>query len=302
MNSIIKYNKNFEIQRQHKIVKNAIEISLLVILFISLPIINAKLVRYHDAFYIQSGQISLTINGRGKTKILNENFTPRPSKVSINNIIQNETNYIYNFNESSNNVILYYGDTINSFENMFSDLTSIAMITFQISGTCVSNFNSMFSGCTGLTSIIFHSLPVCSTFSADYLFKDCTKLTTISLPFSTLTISSMIGMFMNCESLTSIQNLNFDINQEISMEKLFKGCSTITSINLSGLKVGYVTDSSYMFDGCTKLNSINTFNIYFYPYYLSPIKMDYMFRKCTSLESIDFSKLKTFQATSMGYI
>ena len=42
---------------------------------------------------------------------------------------------------------------------------------------------------------------------------------------------------------SSIQNLNFDINQEISMEKLFKGCSTITSINLSSLKVGYVTDS-----------------------------------------------------------
>ena len=90
--------------------------------------------------------------------------------------------------------------------------------------------------------------------SASYMFRDCSKLTSIDLSGCTFTskVTNMSYLFMNCSKLSSV---NFTIPEG-------------------------VTDISYMFYGCKSMESISL-NI---PY--SCQKMNYLFYMCTSLVDI----------------
>ena len=90
--------------------------------------------------------------------------------------------------------------------------------------------------------------------SASYMFRDCSKLTSIDLSGCTFTskVTNMSYLFMNCSKLSSV---NFTIPEG-------------------------VTDISYMFYGCKSMESISL-DI---PY--SCQKVNYLFYMCTSLVDI----------------
>ena len=113
-------------------------------------------------------------------------------------------------------------------------------------------------------------------------FKNCSSLTTITIPNSITSIG--YGAFNGCSSLTSITLPNSVTNIEGST---FSGCSSLTSITLpnSVTSIGY-----YAFWGCSSLTSITI------PNSVTSIG-DQSFYDCSSLATINISN----SVTSIGY-
>jgi hypothetical protein len=103
-------------------------------------------------------------------------------------------------------------------------------------------------------------------------FRDCTSLTSITLPDNLTSIGS--GAFWNCSSLTSINIPDCVTSIE---NEAFRGCSNLASINIpdSVTSIGYQA-----FRDCTALASITL------PDSVTSIG-SYAFASCTSLASIN---------------
>lgn len=80
-------------------------------------------------------------------------------------------------------------------------------------------------------------------------FKDCTSITSISIPDSVYEIDN--SAFYGCTSLT---NIRLPGNLRTIGNSVFYGCTSLTSISLPG---NLRTIENYAFYGCTLLTSIN---------------------------------------------
>ena len=65
------------------------------------------------------------------------------------------------------------------------------------------------------------------------------------------------NMFLDCESLTSIDLSNFNTEKVTDMGHLFDGCRSVVSICLSNFNTKNVTNMEYMFVKCGKLASLD---------------------------------------------
>lgn len=109
---------------------------------------------------------------------------------------------------------------------------------------------NLFKNCTSLTSVTLPSELIGIEESA---FEGCTKLSSIT--FSSLNYIEK-NAFKGCTSLTSV---TFPSMTKEIRESAFEGCTNLTSINLSSSSVSL---GSKAFFGCSKLNSIsNTSNV-----------------------------------------
>ena len=190
---------------------------------------------------------------------------------------ENVTNMQYMFHQCSNltTVPLFDTSKVTNTYGMFyqcSNLTTVPL--FDTSK--VTNTTNMFYDCTSLTTVpLFDTSKVTSTNS---MFQGCTNLTTVpSLNFSSAVTTT--NMFYNCTSLTTVPSLNFSSATELG--SLFKGCTKLTTV--SELNVSNVTKVPYMFMNCTSLKKVKLKNVSEKITYTSD-----WFRKCTSLEVIDF--------------
>ena len=113
---------------------------------------------------------------------------------------------------------------------------------------------------------------------------------------NTSNVLVMNNMFMNCNSLTSLDLSDFNTEKVIDMSSVFHGCSSLTSLNLSSFNTEKVTTMYYMFFGCSALKTINlsTFNTE------RVTEMSYMFMNCNSLTSLDLSKFNTTNVKKMS--
>ena len=119
----------------------------------------------------------------------------------------------------------------------------------------------------------------------NYGFKNCTKLTSISVPATLTTIGT--NVFEGC---TSLETITLNSNLTTLPAYMFSGCTKIATIDLSNV----ITISDYAFSGCTSLSSITFSNS------LTTIGKN-AFEGCTGLTSVTLpSSLQTLGYNSFN--
>ena len=108
-----------------------------------------------------------------------------------------------------------------------------------------------------------------------YMFQDCESLTTIP-QLDTSKVTNMSRMFSNCISLQSIPLLN--TSSVTDMSHMFNSCESLTTV--PQLDTSSVTNMSNMFKFCTKLTTIPQFNT------SNVTNVASLFYNCPALESI----------------
>ena len=85
-----------------------------------------------------------------------------------------------------------------------------------------------------------------------------TQMTTIEglENLNTTSVTNMIGMFVGCAALTSLDFSSFDTSNVGLMVAMFYRCDALTSLDLSSFNTAKVTDMMYMFAGCSSLTTI----------------------------------------------
>ncbi|MBO7597013.1 MAG: BspA family leucine-rich repeat surface protein, partial [Bacteroidales bacterium] len=138
----------------------------------------------------------------------------------------------------------------------------------------VTNMYGMFMNCSSLETIDISTFSTTSlkkdqeeeTDGIKYMFYGCKKLKSITLynpetpsvhftPSSNIT--SLSGIFSDCNALETIDLSYFDIGTNITdMSQMFYNCNTITTLDLSKFNTNNVTDMSAMFYYCNNLTTI----------------------------------------------
>ena len=114
-------------------------------------------------------------------------------------------------------------------------------------------------------------------------FRECHNLTHIEgmENLNTEMVTTMEGMFYECNPLTSLDVTNFNTANVTNMSSMFQSCSISSSLDLTSFNTANVTDMSSMFKYCAitslDLTSFNTANV---------TDMSSMFEHCRNLKSI----------------
>lgn len=91
------------------------------------------------------------------------------------------------------------------------------------------------------------------------LFDNCDKLTNIDMSeFNTHNVEDMSNMFRCCNSLHTLDLVNFITDNVQTMEAMFYGCANLREINLSSFNTVNVKDMCDMFNSCPKLFKVKT--------------------------------------------
>ena len=176
--------------------------------------------------------------------------------------------------------------------SLFKDCTSLESITLPSSLKTLGT--NAFQGCTALKSI---TIPGNVTSLPNDLFDGCTSLASVTLPAGLLSIGPKT--FMGCVSLEKVTYTGYDGDESFILPDsvcvlgayLFSGCESLTSIVLPTGDGTAVSAGTYLFDGCVNLTSVT------FPQSGWTKLVSYMFRNCTSLESIAIPDTVTTSAT-----
>ena len=173
------------------------------------------------------------------------------------------------------------GDMFSGFKNAIT--IDISDFDFSLS-TQLDNF---FYNCESLLSADFTGKNLGNAYYLSRMFSGCNSLKNIKFDniISNHEITYIDGMFMDCESLESIDIHLLDISTVRSISSIFKNCKKLKSVIWSPIdddKLTYIDDA---FEGCISLESVttnwNTVNVDF--------KYTSIFENCKKLKSIDMS-------------
>ena len=221
-----KYELN-KINNNNKLAKGGI---IMITYIILLNLFSNHKHRFIDfTFYYSS--IILKIKGKGNKNIFSSDFGKsfHPNQVYINENLQNNITFSYNFNETDNLVKLVWNNNIKS---------------------CYS----MFYGCKDIYEFDFSNFDTSEVTSMYYMFNGCSLLTSLNLSnFITTKVTVFWSMFYNCSSLTSLDLSNFVTKQVKDMEYMFYYCNDLEYINLKNFDESNIIRSfgfyGNMFDG-----------------------------------------------------
>ena len=88
-----------------------------------------------------------------------------------------------------------------------------------------------------------------SATTSDSTIRYSKLLTTVDLSnLDTSNITSLYGMFENCESLTSVNLSNFNTSKVTDMRYMFYRCAKLSSLDVSSFNTSKVTTMSFMLD------------------------------------------------------
>ena len=132
--------------------------------------------------------------------------------------------------------------------------------------------------------------------SKDYQFENKGEhIVYIQLPSSGLSINFL---FLGIKYLKYVIFSDFDEYQpKLNFNRLFEQCENLVSVDLSKIAFLYSADFSFMFTGCRNLKNVN--------FKLDKIiagSTGWMFYNCTSLTSIDISRIDLTNAVNLYYM
>lgn len=181
----------------------------------------------------------------------------------------------------------------------------------DVIGNPTANSYAALFKATGLLSVECDTMTEISAVNGcTEMFKDCSVLTTASIPNLT-SITGDLGaeqMFRNCTSLTDLDLSGLtSINATAGARYLVSGCSALTNVDLSNLNtIGKEAACMYMFQNCTSLESVDLSGLTTVQGWVYS-QCNSMFQNCTSLKYVDLRNLSTvggrydtFNATFSG--
>ena len=199
-----------------------------------------------------------------------------------------------------------------SAQRMFAQARKLKSLDLSCITNEITSSYSMFVNCQelveikGIENINFkrgdsNSLQTC------YMFQNCYKLEgDLSLKISYM--YNPRNMFENCRSLRSIDlSACFTHSTTATAELMFKGCTTLVSITFpnNNATLRSATSMRSFFDGDKNLTTLVNFD----KVHSSETSKEksctdfsYMFNGCSSLTSVDLSKLVTSKATTMSHM
>ena len=161
----------------------------------------------------------------------------------------------------------------------------------------ILNCGYMFYRFENITKIIFSNFDFSKVTTMVGMFFGCTSLTSISFGtnYNTSSIKNMDSMFYCCISLLSLDLGNFDTKSVLYMNRTFFNCSSLVSLNLNNFDTNSVITMFQMFSGCFSLERIylGSFNTQ------SLEDMGQMFFDCRSLISLDLDSFDTSSVSNM---
>ena len=205
-----------------------------IILFL-IAIINTKELKQNNINSFLS-YITIKINKTGVHSIFHPDG-PVPDEVYINNIKQENINNKYNFNKTENIIKLIWNNKI-------------------------QNCNKLFLYCNNITYINLTQFDFSLGITAFCMFYSCKSLTELIFPSSVIKITDAGAMFAECKSLTSLNNLNFEVSTVRDFGHTFRDCESLTSLDLSSFKITNAF-ASKMFGGCKNLEYLNLYQAEF---------------------------------------
>ena len=130
----------------------------------------------------------------------------------------------------------------------------------------------------------------------DYLFSDCTVLTSLDLSnFDTDCVINMSGLFNNCFFLKNLDLNNINTEEVIDMSRMFYNCKSLTKLDLSNFDTRNVTDMRDMFYNCIYIDNLNLSN-----FITNNVQnMSNMFNGCKSLVILNLSNFNVDKVTVM---
>ena len=214
-----------------------------------------------------------------------------------------DANGNYDITIGSNNTIYANPSSTSGLFSNLTNVTSIDLSNMDTSG--MTSMRDMFRKDTSLTNITFgDNFNTANVTSMNGVFWDCNLLTSIDLSnFNTSSVTDMNNMFAECSSLTALDLSNFDTSNVTYMGNpygygyggMFRNCKSLTSLDLSNFDTSKVKQMSNMFDGCSNLTNLNLSN-----FNTSNVtSMAYMFKECSKLTSLDLSSFDTTKVNDM---
>lgn len=178
-----------------------------------------------------------------------------------------------------------------------SSITSVVFDSSFANDTTLTSTANWFFGMGNLTTITgIDNLKTDNVTSMLGMFQNCESLTSLDLSgFNTSKVESMVNMFYGCKNLTSIDMSHFNTASVTSMASMFYECQHLLSIDLSGFNTSSVTNMSEMFENCSALTTLDVTG------FKTEIvtRMDAMFSGCAGLTTLDVSSFNTAQVTEM---
>ena len=168
-----------------------------------------------------------------------------------------------------------------------------------------TNCKQWFYRCKNLTSITgLEYLNTSNVKSMMEMFRECETLSTIDVSkFDTKNVESMESMFNGCKSLSSLDVSMFNTQKLTDMKNMFSGCESLTTLKLvTTLNTAFTASNAVqmygLFSGCKKLTELDMTNLS-----TSNVKdMSYMFNGCSSLKTLDLRNFDVRSVTSMSYM
>ena len=191
----------------------------------------------------------------------------------------------------------------------YDDRTNIQTINFadEIRPTSTRLW---FDGCTNLQNIVnIGNLNTSNVTTMAGMFQNCEKLEHIDVTgFNTSKCTSIGWMFYNCHKLQSIDVSHFDTRKVVNMEgfvgstnpaSLTESIMEITEIRgLENFNTSKVTSMANMFDGCIYIERLEVGG-----WDTSKVEnIAGMFARCTSWKNIDVNGFNTSNCTNMGWL
>ena len=155
-----------------------------------------------------------------------------------------------------------------NYTRMFNNCSSLTEIDitnlFTTGGSLVSGGSRvmMFDGCSALQTIKNGStgsseIKISSPTDCDYMFANCSSLTTIPAVNIVSAGSDFPYLFFNCSSLTSM-TLKHGASgfADTNMRSVFENCSSLTTVTMTAFNNTKALDMSRFFYNCSKMKNI----------------------------------------------
>ena len=153
-----------------------------------------------------------------------------------------------------------------------------------------------YTNCISINGLEF--LDTSKATSMNYMFMDSDSLTTLDLSyFDTSKVTQMMYMFSGCKALKNVDLSSFDTTNVTTMTAMFRYCENMTDVTFgNSFKTNKVTDMSYMFSRCSKLTKIDLSKFDT----SSATNMEQMFAHCNSIKELQLQQFNTNKVTTMS--
>ena len=166
--------------------------------------------------------------------------------------------------------------------------------------------NYLFTNLTNISTIEgIKNLNTCNMTSMKGMFYDCNNLKTINFSyFNTENVTDMRWMFSNCSNLKQLNLSNFNTAKVIKMNSVFYGCANLETLDISNWDTSSVQNMSWIFGSgddaaipntmsLKKIIGIENLDV------SNVTTMERMFRNCKKLETLDLHKWNVSNVENM---